>query len=372
MINLPAATPASQGVDARPLVAMSEWLRANEYDVESLLVVKNDKLIFERYTGGLTRDYNYELYSCTKTLVALLAGILIDKGAISLDTDVASVISKYRPELTDAVADKGDVKLRHILSMSSGFAYDFDPENDPIYFTSPDRLALVADVGSHFAPGTEFEYTDVNPVFATAMLSEAAGKPIQDYAREMVFEPLGMLNATWGREDEHGLVSGGWGLRLRPMDMAKVGIVILHDGEWQGRQLVPASWVQAMETPVAARDFGYYLWRDHIVETEPSYTMMGFKGQFVTVLPDRQTVVVMTGLLPIEGGLRLAKNVRIFRDVVNDYILPATATDADLSQSVAAQIAMKKELAFSAASHPEPGVFLDPPDAPEAPPRGTR
>ncbi|HET6338028.1 MAG TPA: hypothetical protein VFG30_32625 [Polyangiales bacterium] len=123
---------------------------------------------------------------------------------------------------------------------------------------------------------------------------------------------------------------------------------------------------------MAARDFGYYLWRDHIVETEPSYTMMGFKGQFVTVLPDRQTVVVMTGLLPIEGGLRLAKNVRIFRDVVNDYILPATATDADLSQSVAAQIAMKKELAVSAASHPEPGVFLDPPDAPEAPPRGTR
>ncbi len=364
-IDLPTATPASQGVDARPLVAMSRWLRANEYDVESLLVIKNGKLIFERYTGGLKRDYNYELYSITKTLVSLLAGSLIERGAISLDTDVASSISAYRPELADAVADKGDVQLRHVLSMSSGFEYDFDPTGDPIYFTSPDRLALVAGVGRHFAPGTDFEYTDVNPVFATAMLSHAAGMPIQDYAQRVLLQPMAMKNAEWVREDAHGLVSGGWGLRLRPMDMAKLGLLIMHDGEWQGRQLIPAAWVHAMQTPVATRDFGYYLWIGHIVETEPSYTTMGFKGQFITMLPDRETVVVMTGLLPIEGGLRLAKNVRIHRDIVNDFVFPATAAGADLSQARPAQVALELELWLSRRSSPAPGVALDPPDTPQ-------
>ena len=361
--DFPMATPESQGVESSTLVALSKWLREENYDIRSLLVIKDDKLIFERYTNELTRDHNYELYSVTKTVVALLAGMLIEEGRIALDDNITSVISEARPDLAVQVADKQAIQLRHVLSMSTGLAYAFDPEGDPIYYGAPDRLKLIADTGKRFAPGTSFEYTDVNPVFAAAMLRAAADEPLQAYAEKHLFKPLNMKNYAWERADEQGLVSAGWGLRLRPIDMAKLGKLIINNGKWQGEQLIPAAWIEKMSTPQAARDFGYYLWINHIVDTEQSFTMMGFKGQFVTMLPERNTVVVMTSMLPIEGGLRHGKNVRIFRDIVNDYVIPALDADAPVADATE-QKALSDELKASLMSHPDPGVFVDPTDTP--------
>lgn len=196
------------------------------------------------------------------------------------------------------------------------------------------------------------------------LLPASAERPLQEYAAERLFEPLGMEHYDWQRADEQGLVSAGWGLRLRPVDLAKLGMLLINDGEWQGEQLVPAAWVERMSTPQVVRDFGYYLWRQHIVDTEPSFDMMGFKGQFVTALPERGTVVVMTSMLPIEGGLRHAKNVRIFRDVVNDYVIPALDAKRGAADAEADQ-ALEAELAASLSTHPEPGVFVDPTDEPQ-------
>lgn len=360
--DLSSSTPAEHGVDPGQLTALSEWLQQAELDVRSLLVVKDGELVFERYTNDLSRDHNYELYSVTKTVASLLAGMLIDEGRIGLDSDIASVIGEYRPDLAEAVADKDGITLHHVLSMSSGLAYDFDPEGDPIYYGADDRLELVADTRVDEPAGTSFEYTDVNPVFAAAMLSAAAGRPLEEYAAEKLFAPMGMENYAWQRADKQGLVSTGWGLRLRPVDLAKLGMLLMNDGEWNGEQLVPADWIERMSTPKAVRDFGYYLWLNHIVDTEPSLDMMGFKGQFVTTLPEHDAVVVMTGMLPIEGGLRHAKNVRIFRDIVNDFVLPAM--DAE-GISAEAQPALEAALANSLTSIPEPGVFVDPTDAPQ-------
>ncbi|MEH6576983.1 MAG: serine hydrolase [Amphritea sp.] len=360
--DLQTALPETVGVDSRTLTHLSEWIRAENMDVRSLLVIKDGKLIFERYNSELTRDHNYELYSITKTFTALLAGILISEGKLSLDDDISTMIGKYRPDLANAVADKKDIKLRHLLSMSSGLHYDFNPEGDPIYYGSPDRLKLVSTAKPKVAPATEFEYTDVNPVYVAAMVSAAAGMPIEQYAEEKLFKPLGMKNYEWDRADEKGLVSAGWGLRLRPVDMAKMGLLIKDGGQWQGKQVVPQQWIEQMSTPVAARDFGNYLWLNHIVDTEKSMDMMGFKGQFVSVLPERNTVVVMTSMTGIDGGLRHGKNVRIFRNVVNDYVIPAT--NADVVPSKAAQQALQRELMISSYTTGVPGVFVDPTDTP--------
>jgi len=360
--DLQAALPESVGVDSHTLTQLSEWLRTENMDVRSLLVVKDGKLLFERYNNELSRDHNYELYSITKTFTSLLAGILISEGKLTLDDDISSVIGKYRPDLARAVADKKDIKLRHLLSMSSGLHYDFNPEGDPIYYGSPDRLKLVSTAKPKVAPATEFEYTDVNPVYVAAMVSAAAGIPIEKFAEEKLFKPLGMKNYEWDRADDKGLVSAGWGLRLRPVDMAKMGLLIKDGGQWQGKQLVPKEWVKQMSTPVAARDFGNYLWLNHIVDTEKSLDMMGFKGQFISVLPDRNTVVVMTSMLPIDGGLRHGKNVRIFRNIVNDFVIPAINADAE--SSPADQQALQRELKMSAFSTGVPGVFVDATDTP--------
>jgi CubicO group peptidase (beta-lactamase class C family) len=360
--DFPEAAPEAVGIDSAKLVEMSQWLRRDRLDVRSLLVVKDGKLVFERYADDLQRGHNYELYSITKSVSSLLAGMLVQEGKLSLDDRAADVVGRWRPAMAAGFADKREVRLRHLLTMSSGLHYDFKPKDDPIYYGAPDRLQLAAGTRQKETPGRSFEYTDINPVITAAMLSAGAGMPIEQYAQRKLFEPLGMRNAAWERADATGLVSSGWGLRLRPMDMAKIGQLVLDQGRWQGRQIVPQAWVQQMTTPQAAPDFGHYWWINHIVRSEPEVDAMGFKGQFIAVLPQRRTVVVMTSLLSIDGGLRDADNVKTFRSIVNDYVLPAiergTQDGGDRSD------ALKKELDQARATHGMPGTSADPTDTP--------
>ena len=210
--------------------------------------------------------------------------------------------------------------------------------------------------------------TRSNPILAAAVLSAAAGMPIEKYAEEKLFKPLAMKNYAWDRADGKGLVSAGWGLRLRPVDMAKVGLLVMHDGRWQGQQIVPAAWIRQMVSPGVVPYFGNYWWINDIVEGEPEYDAMGFKGQFIVVLPKRDAVVVMTSLLPIEGGLRDAENVKIMRRIMKDYVIPALdggtggGTGAPVSASI--RNTLDNELKLSAASMPTPGTEADPTDTP--------
>jgi CubicO group peptidase (beta-lactamase class C family) len=363
--ELPEVWPEQAGVASEPLVKLSQWIRDQKYDIRSLVIVKDGKIAFERYSGGLTRDKNYELYSVTKALVGILAGDLIGEGKISLDSSVKDVVGAYRPDLKDAVADKDKVKLRNVLTMTTGLHYDFNPPDDPIYYTAPDRLKLAATTTPLLEPGKVFQYMDVNPILATAMLSQAAGEKLQDYAEEKVFKPLGMKHYVWGRADEKGLVSGGWGLRLRPIDMARLGILALQGGQWEGKQLVPADWIKQMTLGQGTHFFGYYWWVNNILEggmdgdDQPEFDAGGFKGQNIVVLPKYNAVVTMTSIMSPAGGLRDAQHLQTLRYMVNEYILPALdnkpSTPADAQKK-----ALLDELQLAEDSKGVPGFKLDP------------
>ncbi|NLP60751.1 serine hydrolase domain-containing protein [Paraburkholderia sacchari] len=363
--GIESTTPEDVGVDSSELVRLSQWIRDQKLDVYSLLVVKDGKLIFERYGAGASRNANYELYSVTKSVTSLVAGILVDQGKIGLNDSVGDKLSAWRPDLRADFADKRNIELRHVLSMSSGLHYDFRPKDDPIYYTAPDRLKLAAATKPKVAPSTEFEYTDINPILTSAMLSAAAHAPVEQYAQAHLFEPLGMQHAAWERADQKGLVSAGWGLRLRAVDMAKIGMLVLDHGRWQGRQVVPQQWIAQMTTPAVSPYFGYYWWVNNIVQSEPEFDAMGFKGQFITVLPKRNTVIVMTSMLPIEGGLRDAKNVQMFRQMVSGYIVPALDNAQHAKPSDARRQALAQELEVSARTQGIPGTSMDPTDKPK-------
>ena len=359
--EIAAAAPEAVGVDSAPLVRMSEWIRQNKMDVRSLLIVKDGKLIFERYGDGLTREHNYELYSVTKTITALTFGVLAGEGKISTTDRAASWILKTHPEFEKALADKAHIELGHLMSMSSGLLYKQVEGSDPLYFQAPDRLKVALSTVPRIPPATLFEYTDANPVLVGAAIAAAAGQPEDRVAEERLFKPLGMRNVHWTGADRTGTVSGGWGLRMRAIDMAKVGMLMLGDGKWQGRQVVPASWVHRMSTPSAqatAQDYGYYCWINHIVESEPEFGAMGFKGQFITVLPKERAVVVMTGILATDGGLRTGTYLNQYRRMVNDYILPAMKTLPRPAVSEAATQALRRELELSAHTPGVPGTDL--------------
>jgi CubicO group peptidase (beta-lactamase class C family) len=364
--DLPQAWPGAVGVDTAPLIRMSEWIRNEKLDVRSLLVVKDGQLIFERYGSGLSRDYNYELYSVTKTVTSLLTGILVGEGKLSASEKVAPRIASARPEFKEALTDKQNIELRHLLSMSSGLYYKTTEGTDPLYYLAPDRLKVALGTEARIPPETRFDYTDVNPVLAGATVSAAAGKPEDKFAEERLFKPLGMKNYHWTGLDETRSVSGGWGLRLRAIDMAKLGLVMLDGGHWQDKQIVPASWIEQMKTSSAtAKDYGYYCWINHVVESEPEFGAMGFKGQFITVLPKQHAVVVMTSILPTDGGLRTATYLNMYRRMVNDYILPAIADGKKTTSTEGSQEALRKELELSRQTIGVAGTAEAPNDAPE-------
>ncbi|MPW21975.1 serine hydrolase [Paraburkholderia sp. CNPSo 3157] len=365
--DMPTVAPESVGVDSVPLVHMSEWLRGDRMDVRSLVVVKDGKIVFERYSGGLTRDNNYELYSVTKTITSLLVGILEGEGKLSPSTKVAPLIANARPDLASDLADKQGIELRHLMSMSSGLSYQTREGTDPLYYSAPDRLRVAVTSRAATTPGTRFDYIDVNPVLAGTAVAVAAHEREDEFARDKLFEPLGMSHYRWTGVDQTGAVSGGWGLRLRAVDMAKIGMLLLDNGRWQGRQVVPQAWIKQMTTPSpAADDYGYYCWIQHVVEKgQPEFGAMGFKGQFITVLPAQHAIVVMTSLLPTDGGLRDATYLNQYRRMVNDYILPALTPTRKPVATAAKTQALRDELARSRQTQGIPGTaaaFNDAPD----------
>jgi CubicO group peptidase (beta-lactamase class C family) len=362
--------PEQAGVDSAGLVKLSQWIRNSKLDIRSLVIVKDGKIVFERYSSGLTRDNNYELYSITKAMTALLAGVLIEEGKISLESSVKEVLEKARPELQEALADKGNIKLRNVLNMTTGLRYDFKPPTDPIYYEAPDRLKLAATTIPELEPGKVFQYMDINPVLATAMLSVAAGEKLERYADEKFFAPLGMKHAAWQRADEKGLVSGGWGLRLRAVDMARLGMLALQEGSWEGKQVVPAAWVKSMTTGQSTPFFGYYWWINNIVEggveggSQPEFDTMGFKGQNIVVLPKYDAVVTMTSMLSPNGGLRDAQCLQILRYMMSEYILPALDKKPQ-EPSDSQRQALLAELQLAEDSKGVPGFAADPTDTPQ-------
>lgn len=362
--DLPTASPEAVGVDSAPLVRLSEWIRKDKLDVRSFLVVKDGKVIFERYAKGITRDHNYELYSITKNVTALAAGVLVDEGRLHLDDKIAPVLVKARPDLAAAFADKQAIELRHVMSMSTGLFYNFKPTDDPIYYGAPDRLKLAAETVPKKTPGTEFDYTDVNPILASATLGAVAGQPLQSFADEKLFKPMGMRHYAWERADDKGLVSSGWGLRLRAVDMAKLGMLVLNGGRWNDRQLVSQAWIRTMTAPASAPYYGLYWWINDIVATEPEVHAMGFKGQFIVALPQRNAVIVMTSMLPIEGGLRESKNVLAIRRMVNDFVIPALDNQRHAVPTPAARQALQRELELARQTAGTPGAPADPTDTP--------
>lgn len=364
--DIPTAQPEAVGVDSTRLVALSEWIRRDQLDVRSLLVIKDGKLVFERYGDGLGRDYNHELYSVTKFISALLVGTLVGDGKLS-DTDTpAPRLAAARPDLAPALADKQQIQLRHLMSMASGLSYKLVEGTDTLYYGVPDRLKVAASASVRAKPGAEFDYIDVNPVLVGATISQVTGMPEQQYAAQRLFQPLGMSHFRWDGADGKGAVSGGWGLRLRSIDMARLGMLMLNQGRWNGQQIVPAAWVAQMTTPSGpARDYGYYCWVNNIVKSEREFSAMGYKGQFITVLPKQNAVIVMNSIMSTQGGLRDAKYLDLYRQMVNDYVLPALQAGNKVKPDASRQAALKHELELARTSHGVPGTQLAFNDKPE-------
>jgi CubicO group peptidase (beta-lactamase class C family) len=307
------STPEEQGMDSQQLAAMRDMIQKQQLNLHSLLVIRNGYIVSETYFEPYRQDTKHELYSCTKSFIATLVGIAIDKGYIDrTDHRVVSYFSGKTFEHQDA--QKESLTLDDLLTMRSGLDWE---EGDPIYramYQSRDWVKYVLDKSMAQSPGSQFNYCSGCSHVLSAILQQATGLNTRTFAEQNLFKPLGISNVSW-ETDAAGIPIGGWGLQLTPRDMAKLGYLYLRDGKWAGQQIVSAQWVKAATQKYTETDgqlgYGYQWW---IYPDHGAFTALGAHGQVILVIPELDLVVVTTA--------QIDSHDEIFQ-LIEQYILPA-------------------------------------------------
>jgi len=319
------ANADSLGVDAKRLAALTQSVRAwPELGVHAILIERAGRLIYEEYFDGFDERWGqplgrvsmsatqlHDVRSVTKSVVSALTGIALGAGAIrSLDQPVIEWFPEY-PELN--TAERRRVTLAHVLGMTSGLEWNEnvpynDPKNDEIRMTrdtQPLRYALSPPFVH--APGAEFNYNGGLTHVIGAVLERATRTPVEEYVRAKLFEPLGITEFEW-LGDLAGLPAIASGLRLRARDVAKFGSLYLHRGQWKGKQIIPADWVdlstrrhfrfRLQGTGADGGEFGYaYFWWYNCYPTPAGLiearTAIGNGQQRIFVLPGLDMVVTV-------------------------------------------------------------------------------
>ncbi len=324
--------------------------RIGDHRIHAILVVRDEKLVFERYfpgrkfnlgqyTGGTGYDRNdlHVLCSATKSVTSALLGIAIDQGHISsLEQKVYDFFPEYADLLTQAPA-KGKMTIQHLLTMTSGLTYDdetlpyTDPNNDMVrFFTSSDPLGFLLAKPLHFEPGAVFEYANCNTNILGEIIRKSARQRVDEFAKEHLFDPLGILEHQWQTVRGDILLCSG-DLHLKPRDMAKFGLLFLNRGEWKGTRIVSSAWCDASTATFLnpnqyggnyswADGYGYQWWQKTYAvgsRRHPSFFAAGWGGQNIIAIPDLDMVIVTTA-----GNWYDPEPISPF-EIVSDYIIPA-------------------------------------------------
>ncbi|HEX3345416.1 MAG TPA: serine hydrolase [Polyangiaceae bacterium] len=332
--EIDVSTPEAQGMARAPMVQLARWIRDTPVPIFSLLVSRHGKLVFELYTSSFDRDDAHYLMSVTKSVVSALVGIAVDRHLVpGPDATVGDLLPRgLFPSDADQARFRG-LTLRQVMGMQGLDAPDPPRDKSPEalaryhrFWTAPSRLRFVL---AEPLLGQGFQYNDATPTLATGVLRQAAGESVLRFAEETLFGPMGFRNEEWMHEDPSGLDNGGYGLRLRPVDMQKLGLLYLHHGVWNGRQLVSAEWVARSFQPwnrskpdAAQPDYGWFWWAYDFGPGWSAHVANGWKGQRIAVFPDQDIVLTMTGC--IDDGTEHA----LFEELVKKVLIPSVTEGA--------------------------------------------
>ena len=297
----PTSTPEEQGMSSSALADLVDFGAANAMD--SLLVVRHGRIVVEAHYAPFRPGLKHVVNSVTKAVVGTLAGIAFKEGALGpLDQTVIDLFPERR--IANLDANKKAMTLDSLLDSTSGLDWreplsNAPPETMLQMERSRDWVGFVLDRPMARAPGLAFDYDSGTWHLLSAILAKKTGTSTLDYARQKLFTPLGITDVAW-RHDPQGITLGGYGLFMHPRDMAKIGYLYLHGGQWAGQQLLPASWVDKIRhasvdmrlgsTPSLRYANGWWT----LPDKRPTWRV-GFLNQLIVVLPDVDMVAVVTG-----------------------------------------------------------------------------
>jgi CubicO group peptidase (beta-lactamase class C family) len=298
-------TPAPKVVDLRQATGNAnpdQFFTSSQ--TTALLVIQHDRLVLERYFNGATRSTMITAFSVTKSWASALVGAAIAAGYIhSLDDPV----TRYIAELARKDPRFAAITLRDLLAMRSGLAWDtsgFLETDDSVVWSTPAlRQAVLARVHIVAPPGRTVKYNDFNPLLLGIVLERATGRSVTQWLDQTLWGPLGAQyrgsflidSATGGFEKMES------GLTGRPIDLIRLGVLYLHQGTWNGRQLIPRQWVAqstdyARAGPSRFPGVRYGLgWWTRVIDGVQVFYAWGDHGEYILVAPSLDIVVARFG-----------------------------------------------------------------------------
>ncbi len=341
--SIEVSTLENEGIDTVFISNLIDSIEKGIYpNIHSLLILRNNKLVFERYFSGEDAiagkgkvglrhhqvDSVHDIRSITKSIIGLAILIAYDKGLIkSLDEPVFNYFPEFKQYKTDT---KGAITIRHLLTMRHGLDWNekisysdttnseiqMNRSNDPIdYFLSKKTVN---------PPGTVFNYSGGCPQTLAAIIKKQSGLEIDEFVAQTLFKQLGISTFEWIK-GKHGLPYGASGLRMRSRDLAKIGLLYLNEGKWNEDQLIPSKLInEAQQLQVNIEPdfgYGYQVWiPTDTIKGRPFTTTeaSGNGGQIIAINKTFNTVIVITA-----GNYNRRDMTWVAPDLYVKYIYPA-------------------------------------------------
>lgn len=290
--GLPRSTPERQGLSSSAVLAFVEAADREVDQMNSFMLVRHGHVVAEGWWGPYDARTPHVLYSLSKSFTSTAVGMAVAEGKLSLDDEVL----KFFPEEAPAEPSPNlrSMRVRDLLRMSSGNQTEAD-------FFAPGDATWVKRFLAHpvpFKPGTHFLYNSPATYMLSAIVQKATGATVLEYLKPKLFDPLGFESPVWVTSPQ-GVTAGAYGLSVRTEEIARFGQLYLQKGLWDGRQLVPSSWIEeatARQTSNGSapksdwdQGYGFQFWR-----SRHGWRGDGAFGQFCLVVPELDAVVAIT------------------------------------------------------------------------------
>ncbi|WP_298487659.1 serine hydrolase [uncultured Maribacter sp.] len=298
-------TLLAQNIDTTAIHELFNQVLNRENKIHSILLVKDKQLILEEYFNGQLANQPHDLRSTTKSIRSILMGIAIDKGFIQSINDPILKYLKGIIPTKNLDPRKEKITIKHLLTMSSGLdCNDWDKtskgQEDKVY-KKKDWLQYTLNLPIVNEPGEVSTYCSMGAILIAEIISQASGITIQEFAQKYLFTPLGITNLYWGHTSDKKILPSGKRLYMTSRDLAKIGVLILHNGMWNKKQIVSQKWIDESTTPktkITGINYGYFWWNiPYKINNEIviSKTATGNGGQYIMVIPKMNIVAIFTG-----------------------------------------------------------------------------
>jgi CubicO group peptidase (beta-lactamase class C family) len=336
--KLPRSSPEQEGISSKGIMDFLNAIDTGKIEIHSFIFMRHGKIVAEGWWNPYGPELKHLMYSASKTFAATGIGLAVTENKLKL-TD--RVVSFFPASLPDTLSEFMKIMtVKDLLTMSTG------QDAEPRRMQNDDWVrSFLADVPA-YKPGTVFKYNNTATFMLSAIVQQVTGETLFDYLQPRIFKPLEMKGLDWDLNPQ-GINLGMIGLRLRTEDMAKFGQLLLQNGEWNGKQLIPKSWISeatsfkikslggnekiAPELNDWTQGYCYQMWRGR----NNSVRLDGMAGQFVILVPDKDAIIVMTAN---------AQNTQKELDLVWKYLLPAIRDNKPLTSDNEAYNALKSKI----------------------------